>query len=323
MYFQFILGEMMRKREKKSIRSNQIENYLSFITLTVLCFLLPMELHAQGSSFGPVPLSKHEVTAIVLDNYYPNRGKWTVLDSTVVINNHSYKCILGQSAATHASRISMYCRLREDGFYVFNTGVTGDSLKDERLYYKKNAMIGNSWSQYAGLKKFYWMVTDTGYRYFYGKSRPVKKVFITDSTLTYEYQYWSEEFGMVYDDGGGEFRIDLIGSVIDGVVYGDTSCYPTGVEYNNEPVKTYSLSQNYPNPFNPSTVISFTVPRSGHVTLVIYDLLGKEIERLIDEEKPPGSYNVSFNASRLSSGVYLYKLECNDFRDMKKMIVLK
>jgi hypothetical protein len=88
-------------------------------------------------------------------------------------------------------------------------------------------------------------------------------------------------------------------------------------------VTNYSLSQNYPNPFNPITIINYQIPKSGHVILRIYDILGKEVTCLIDEEKQVGSYQTSFNASHFSSGVYFYKLECNDFKSVKKMILLK
>jgi len=85
----------------------------------------------------------------------------------------------------------------------------------------------------------------------------------------------------------------------------------------------YKLSQNYPNPFNPSTTIKFQLPSSGIVSLKIYDILGREITTLVDEFKTEGRYEVIFNASSLASGVYLYRLNVNDYVDVKKMILLK
>jgi hypothetical protein len=85
----------------------------------------------------------------------------------------------------------------------------------------------------------------------------------------------------------------------------------------------FNLSQNYPNPFNPSTVISYQLPISGSVTLKVYDLLGREVVTLVNEEKPAGSYEVSFNASQLSSGVYLYRLSSGSFIETKKMTIIK
>jgi hypothetical protein len=85
----------------------------------------------------------------------------------------------------------------------------------------------------------------------------------------------------------------------------------------------FSLSQNYPNPFNPSTTIAFDIPITSYTKLIVYDLLGREIETLVNEELKAGSYKVNFNADRLSSGVYYYKLESGDFRQTRRMVVLK
>lgn len=88
-------------------------------------------------------------------------------------------------------------------------------------------------------------------------------------------------------------------------------------------VTDYAMEQNYPNPFNPSTTIRYQIPQCGLVTLKVYDILGKEIATLINEEKSQGRYEVNFNASFLASGVYFYRLNVNDHIDTKKMILLK
>lgn len=85
----------------------------------------------------------------------------------------------------------------------------------------------------------------------------------------------------------------------------------------------YSLSQNYPNPFNPSTRINFSVPQTGSVTLKIYNVLGTEVQTLVSEEKEKGSYEVEFNASGLSSGIYYCKMQSGNFSDTKQMVLLK
>ena len=86
---------------------------------------------------------------------------------------------------------------------------------------------------------------------------------------------------------------------------------------------SYSLSQNYPNPFNPSTKISYNIAMVGIVSLKIYDILGREVSTLVNEEKPAGKYEVNFNASNLASGVYFYQIKAGDFVQSKKMILLK
>ncbi len=85
----------------------------------------------------------------------------------------------------------------------------------------------------------------------------------------------------------------------------------------------YSLSQNYPNPFNPSTKIKYQVPRFANVVLKVYDILGRHIATLINEEKPAGEYEIEFNGNEISSGVYFYQLKTDNFILSKKMLLLK
>jgi len=106
---------------------------------------------------------------------------------------------------------------------------------------------------------------------------------------------------------------------------------PTDVSNNSEPVYQFSLMQNFPNPFNPSTKINYTIPSvivSGQkqtqlVTLKVFDVLGNEIETLVNEEKEAGTYEVKFDATGLSSGMYFYKLQTSSFVETKKMLLLK
>jgi photosystem II stability/assembly factor-like uncharacterized protein len=85
----------------------------------------------------------------------------------------------------------------------------------------------------------------------------------------------------------------------------------------------YALFQNYPNPFNPSTTIRYSIPNSEFVTLRVYDVLGIEVATLVNEDKSTGSYEIHFNATELSSGVYFYKLQAGNFVETKKMLLLK
>jgi hypothetical protein len=87
--------------------------------------------------------------------------------------------------------------------------------------------------------------------------------------------------------------------------------------------KVYTLYQNYPNPFNPSTTIKFDIPKSTYAKLIIYDILGREVMKLIDEKIEAGSYDISWDGSGYASGTYIYKLVTNDFTDIKKMILVK
>jgi hypothetical protein len=92
---------------------------------------------------------------------------------------------------------------------------------------------------------------------------------------------------------------------------------------NNTIPDNFSLGQNYPNPFNPITVISFQVADNSFVSLTIYDILGKEIEVMVNEQLKAGVYEVQWNAADYPSGVYLYTINAGSFRDTKKMILTK
>jgi hypothetical protein len=103
---------------------------------------------------------------------------------------------------------------------------------------------------------------------------------------------------------------------------------PVGITNNALKVDSYDLSQNFPNPFNPVTVIRFNIPVSGNVSLKVYDMLGKEIRSLVSGFNTAGSYNINFDGSSLSSGVYFYKLEAagkdgNNFVMTKRMVLIK
>jgi hypothetical protein len=94
-------------------------------------------------------------------------------------------------------------------------------------------------------------------------------------------------------------------------------------EHSTDLPSSYILLQNFPNPFNPSTIISYQLPIGGNVTLKIYDILGNEMETLVDEFKPAGKYETEFNAASLPSCVYFYSLKAGDYIDTKKMLLLK
>ncbi len=97
----------------------------------------------------------------------------------------------------------------------------------------------------------------------------------------------------------------------------------TDVEEEAELPNKFNLEQNYPNPFNPTTSIEYSVSSSEHVTLKVYDILGKEIATLVNEQKQNGKYEVKFDAVNLPSGVYIYQLNSDSFNKVKKMILQK
>jgi hypothetical protein len=103
---------------------------------------------------------------------------------------------------------------------------------------------------------------------------------------------------------------------------GDVEMFVTTSVATTVPNK-YALSQNYPNPFNPTTTINYELQKAGSVSLKVYDMLGREVVTLVNEDKTAGYYSVAFDASRLSSGIYFYRLITGSFTEIKKMVLLK
>ncbi len=91
---------------------------------------------------------------------------------------------------------------------------------------------------------------------------------------------------------------------------------------NSSPAK-FELKQNYPNPFNPTTRIEFSIPKASHVSLKVFDALGKHVATLADEFRNVGNYSVSYDAARLASGVYFYNLVAGDYKESRKMVLIK
>jgi hypothetical protein len=125
-----------------------------------------------------------------------------------------------------------------------------------------------------------------------------------------------------------------LGVVGGGKIMHTTTCgqWLVGISNNeNEIPLKYSLSQNYPNPFNPSTKIKFDVAsspliplqRGTIVVLKVYDMLGREVQTLVNESLKPGTYEVTFEGSSLNTGVYFYKLITGDYTNIKRMILIK
>ena len=115
-----------------------------------------------------------------------------------------------------------------------------------------------------------------------------------------------------------------------------TICSTVGVlDEGTDVPRQFTLEQNYPNPFNPSTTIKFSLPSAGsnqakgrvgvgsYVSLKVYDLLGREVATLVNEMKEPGSYEITWDASGVASGVYLYRLKAGTFTETKKLILMR
>ncbi len=97
----------------------------------------------------------------------------------------------------------------------------------------------------------------------------------------------------------------------------------SGISQIEETATTYSLAQNFPNPFNPTTSISFSLPKAGFVNISVYDITGKLVQELVNNNMSAGKYNTTWDADNFASGVYFYKIQAGDFTEMKKMSLIK
>jgi photosystem II stability/assembly factor-like uncharacterized protein len=139
------------------------------------------------------------------------------------------------------------------------------------------------------------------------------------STFSSQYSSTSAVYHLDFVDLGRGWACRANGTIL---IYDDPNF--AGVHNgNNQLPGDYKLEQNYPNPFNPSTSIKYSLPKFSYVTLKIYDVLGNEIMSIVNEYKHAGSYSVSVDASSLSTGVYFYKLQAENYSDTKKMTLLK
>ena len=150
---------------------------------------------------------------------------------------------------------------------------------------------------------------------------------------------WLGGSGTSYEttNGGNSWHAAVWGQGLNKIIFlNDTIGYAAGrriYKYSNDPVginhigseipQRFELKQNYPNPFNPMTNIGLRIADFGFVSLKVYDITGKVVAVLVNEELNAGVYNVDFDASNLSSGTYFYRMETNGFVDVKKMVVVK
>ena len=124
-----------------------------------------------------------------------------------------------------------------------------------------------------------------------------------------------------------------VGQAAIGFTSGPSNIHQIGFWYGGElltpaeeetlPVRTYELRQNYPNPFNPLTTLEFSVPMRSRVTVRLYDVTGREVMTLVDEDLDPGRHQVVMDAEGLSSGVYYYRMRAGRFVESRKLVLLK
>jgi hypothetical protein len=212
----------------------------------------------------------------------------------------------------------------DSSFNVFNLNSQWNYLQ-----YKLNADSGDSWIGGVGkpntLDTTIITMLYNAYGVISGKLVKIKvyDIVLHESfgfDLSLERDYLAEGFGLVRMDVEPGAVYMLSGAIINQIHYGEPILK---VEENVIQENQFILSQNYPNPFNPTTTIHFLIPHPEHVILKVYDLLGREMATLVNEELDAGEHSVQLNANQLPSGVYIYRLTAGSFMEEKRMLLIK
>jgi hypothetical protein len=272
------------------------------------------------------------------------RIKRTVADS-VILNGHVYYSVFygTQNKILRVdSTTGNLLQFSYNGCQWLNNEILVDSIASE-FYDSCRASCRND---------FFTICADTSNQILFGSEKKIKKFVWSDHFETSEQRIYVKDIGFCsFQTAAGNGCIGsltLTGCVIDGIVYGDTSL--TGINnVSTEIPQNYFLYQNYPNPFNPVTKIKFGIPllrglpdilqtgslnkcwqsvddgagRGVFVKLIIFDILGKEITTLVNQQFSPGTYETEWNGSDYPSGIYFYKLESSNFSETKKMVLIK
>ncbi|MFA3784168.1 T9SS type A sorting domain-containing protein [Melioribacteraceae bacterium 4301-Me] len=197
------------------------------------------------------------------------------------------------------------------------------------LMYKLDAKVGDSWRLNPEYSNIAAKVRDISPGYVFGKLTTIKTIdyyiLTRGDTVITEYSisdYWERlayGFGVLSWENGAEEPDYLVGCRINGVNYGTL----VGVEENPIIPSEYVLYQNYPNPFNPSTTTSFSLPEYSYVVIKVFDILGREVKKIVSDYFIAGKHSVEFNAGNLPSGIYFYQLITDKTTKTMKMLLQK
>lgn len=285
------------------------------ICLLILIFFTTSDRNIAQVEYAPLQLGNVWVYQIV----GANRSRVEIIDSAVIIDSIKY---FGYAFA-YQTNISGLIRLRSDGYYVSKQDSAFPEPLNEWRYYKKNANVGDIWQvNYGGAAPVTYFVTDSIPAYIFD-TVVTAKIVREDFGISDPWDYtWTKEFGKLAKFGWwGETHYYLLGCVINGKVYGDTTLVTDVNDFITD--FSFNLYQNFPNPFNPKTIIKFRIEDFGMVSLKVFDVLGNVVAYLIDKEMPAGEYDFEFNAATLPSGIYFYSLRAGNKIITKKMVFLR
>ena len=289
-----------------------------FYVLISLFFLLFVEnVYSQVDSvFSYMPLaignqwqySVHEVIPPNIDSTYYSIFK--VEGDTIMPNGYQYKVISENNSSERYVNIDSTTACVYEYDFDSSRGIMTDSLRcsegdlfGEEIYCE---LIDTA----TVLNYQTWVITTWRIMPDFSESHTLAM----DIGMTFQYNFISG------GPWGAEIYKTLVYANINGYEFGELVTSQNDIK--NE-LLNYKLYQNYPNPFNPRTKIKYSISQRSMVSLTVFDLLGDKVATLVDEFKPSGEYQVEFDGSELTSGIYLYRFQADEFSQIKKMILLK
>ena len=288
------------------------------LILILLLFFSIFSCKSLYAGFGN-PLKVGNFFQYTFDNYpgpdyYKN---WEILSDTTLSNGITYSIIKSYfiGGANYYS-LEFIDSVANKWFVYFPTCLNADT-NGNILKIDLNLDSGYVWypCEYGNI------ITRKGIlNSFLGKQN-LEYITTTGFPINPDGQYvrYAEFFGYTGSDGYN-FQDDLTGAIIDGVTYGDIINIH---QISNQIPEKFTLHQNYPNPFNPTTIIKFDIPKNVKVSLKVYDILGKEVANLVNSDLNAGIYEYTFEGTGLTSGIYFYTLSTGDFKQTKKMLLVK
>ena len=282
--------------------------------LTVTSIMLVTTCLIQAQDVAPLKLGN----VWVYDYGDGILGRGEVVDSSFIVDSIKY---FGLAEGYFGNDRAL--RLTGANYFVMKEDSTFPEPLNERIYYKKNAQLGDTWQiNYGHPVPAIYTITDTFPAITFDTL--VTGKLLNENFGLVEWDYvWTEEFGQLSQlNWLGELQYYLKGCVINGRVYDDTAFIVSGID-DITSFLSYELFYNYPNPFNPSTTIKYNIPTEGNVRLIVYNSLGEVVGELVNEWQSAGKYSVSFLRNNLSSGVYFYSLKYRDQVITRKMLLLK
>ncbi|MFA7360873.1 MAG: T9SS type A sorting domain-containing protein [Candidatus Kapaibacterium sp.] len=227
--------------------------------------------------------------------------------------------------------IDLNCMVSADNGFSFGAPFTIGALpsRDEYWFDAKHYSVGVDLVYYSDSLQAGPATSQTDKLFYSFATYSTPETFWSPVAFSQKPPCWSDR-GYIptlveYYNTGNDLGVVWVGQDgADRKVYYDRYAAVTRISNNENIVpEDYSLGQNYPNPFNPQTMIDFAIPKNGMVSIILYDVTGKEIATILNREMTKGSYTVDFNASSISTGVYFYKLVSGNFTATKKMMVIK